>query len=214
MLRAPRAPATRDARNRQSARLPYLPRTAPRLRRSAALASTPTATRPRPLWPSTGRPIDLLTPPKRLRAHLRTHTRHSAIYPKSGVLASRARAAARACSCTILTSIAWMEHMRSSEAQKCTHPSSHASQQRHKSRAPQPPHSLRELDSHLSLSLTSAAAREGRGRRGDIIEDCRARREVVIARGRSAFSILACVTRRTGAVRQCAHVLARAQRKG
>ena len=136
MLRAPRAPATRDARNRQSARLPYLPRTAPRLRRSATLASTPIARRPRPLWPSTARPIDLPTPPKRLRAHLRTHTRHSAIYRESGVLASRACAAARACSCTILTSVAWMGHMRSSQAHKCTHTRSHASQQAIKSRAP------------------------------------------------------------------------------
>ena len=136
MLGAPRAPATRDARNRQSARLPYLIRTAPRLRRSAALASTPTATRPRPLWPSTGRPIDLPTPPKRLRAHLQTHTRHSAIYRESGDLASRACAAARACSCTILISVAWMGHMRSSQAHKCTHTRSHASQQAIKSRAP------------------------------------------------------------------------------
>ena len=135
-MRAPRALATRGAKHRPSARLPYLPRTAPRLRRSAALASTPIATLPRPLWPSTNRPIDLPTPPKRLRAHLRTHRRHSAIDRESGVLASRACAAARACSCTILTSVAWVEHMRSSQAHKCTHTRSHASQQALKSRAP------------------------------------------------------------------------------
>ena len=136
MLGAPRAPATRDARNRQSARLPYLPRTAPRLRRNAALASTPIATLPRPLWPSTNRPIDLPTLPKRLRAHLRTHTRHSAIYRESGMFASRACAAARARSGTILTPAAWVGHMRSSQAHKCTHTRSHASQQAIKSRAP------------------------------------------------------------------------------
>ena len=34
-------------------------------------------------------------------------------------------------------------------------------------------HSLRELDSHLRPSQPSDAAREGRGRRGDVIEGCR-----------------------------------------
>ena len=129
----------------------------------------------------------------RNRAPANAHER-SAIYRESVVLASRARAAARACSCTTLTSVAWVEHMQSSQAHKCSHTRSHASQQGSNHSLHTPPQSLREADSHLRPSRTPAAAREGRGRRGDVIEDCRAHREVVIARSRSAFSILGCVT--------------------
>ena len=60
----------------------------------------------------------------------------SAIYRESVVLASRANAAARACSCTTLTSVAWVDHMQSSQAHKCSHMRSHASQQGVKSLAP------------------------------------------------------------------------------
>ena len=63
----------------------------------------------------------------------------------------------------------------------------------------QPLQSLRELGSHLSSSRPSAAAREGRRRRRAVIEGCRAQREVIIARSRSAFSILPALRGRTRA---------------